>query len=126
DVTLPLEGRDVLLVDDIIDTGRTMSYLYSYLLKKNPRILKTCCLLDKPSRRVLEFKPDYVGFIIPDYFVVGYGLDFADKQRCLPYIIIRNADAEGNSDGDADGDADADGDSALTLTLTSTSTPTQR
>ncbi len=81
-----LEGKDVLIVEDIIDSGRTLSYLLQVLEKRKPNSLKLCTLLDKPSRRVTEVKVDYTGFEIPDKFVVGYGLDYAQKYRNLPYI----------------------------------------
>ena len=79
---------DILIIEDIIDSGRTLKYLTEYLLFKGARSVKTCTLLDKPSRRVVEFVPDYVGCEIPDEFVVGYGLDFAERYRTLPYIGV--------------------------------------
>ena len=79
---------DFLIVEDIIDSGRTLSYLTGYLKHKGARSVKTCTLLDKPSRRVVEFTPDYIGLEIPDEFVVGYGLDYAEKYRALPYVGI--------------------------------------
>ena len=79
---------DILIVEDIIDSGRTLSYLVGYLAHKGARSVKTCTLLDKPSRRAVEFIPDYVGLEIPDEFVVGYGLDYAEKYRALPYVGI--------------------------------------
>ena len=81
-----IEGKDVIIVEDIIDTGRTLSYLIEYLKTKNPKSVKLCALLDKPERRVQEVKIDYIGFQIPDKFVVGYGLDVGEKYRNLPYI----------------------------------------
>ena len=81
-----IEGKDVIIVEDIIDTGRTLSYLIEYLKTKNPNSVKLCALLDKPERRVQEVKIDYIGFQIPDKFVVGYGLDVGEKYRNLPYI----------------------------------------
>ena len=83
-----LEGKDVLIVEDIIDSGRTLSYLIQILEKRKPRSLKLCTLLDKPERRVKPVTVDYVGFNIPDEFVVGYGLDYAQKYRNLPYIGV--------------------------------------
>lgn len=83
-----LEGKDVLIVEDIIDSGRTLSYLIQILEKRNPRSMRLCTLLDKPERRVKPVKVDYVGFNIPDEFVVGYGLDYAQKYRNLPYIGV--------------------------------------
>jgi hypoxanthine phosphoribosyltransferase len=79
---------DFLIVEDIIDSGNTLSYLTGYLALKGARSVKTCTLLDKPSRRVVEFEPDYRGVEIPDEFVVGYGLDYAEKYRALPYVGI--------------------------------------
>ena len=76
------------MVEDIIDSGKTLSYLVQYLTLKGARSVKTCTLLDKPSRREVDFSADYVGSIIPDEFVVGYGLDFDEKYRALPFIGI--------------------------------------
>lgn len=81
-----IEGKNVLVVEDIIDSGRTLSYLLDILGRRNPKSLKLCTLLDKPDRRVVEVNVDYVGFEIPDEFVVGYGLDYNQKYRDLPYI----------------------------------------
>ena len=81
-----IEGKDVIIVEDIIDTGRTLSYLIDYLKTKKPNSVKLCTLLDKPERRIYNVKVDYTGFQIPDKFVVGYGLDFDEKYRNLPYI----------------------------------------
>lgn len=83
-----MDSCDILVVEDIIDSGRTLDYLVGYLKHKGARSVKTCTLLDKPSRRVVEFTPDYVGIEIPDEFVVGYGLDYAEKYRELPYVGI--------------------------------------
>ena len=88
DLDESLEGKDVLIVEDIIDSGRTLSYLIQILEKRKPRSLKLCTLLDKPERRVKPVTVDYVGFNIPDEFVVGYGLDYAQKYRNLPYIGV--------------------------------------
>ena len=88
DLDETLEGKDVLVVEDIIDSGRTLSYLLEVLKKRNPNSMKLCTLLDKPERRVCEVNVDYVGFNIPDEFVVGYGLDYAQKYRNLPYIGV--------------------------------------
>lgn len=85
-----LENCDILVIEDIIDSGRTLSMLVSHLKKKGARSVRTCTLLDKPSRREVQFTPDYVGREIPDYFVVGYGLDFDEKYRTLPYVGIPN------------------------------------
>ena len=79
---------DFLIIEDIIDSGRTLSYLVGYLKHKGARSVRTCTLLDKPTRRVVDFTPDYVGLEIPDEFVVGYGLDYAEKYRALPYVGI--------------------------------------
>jgi hypoxanthine phosphoribosyltransferase len=88
DLDEPLEGKDVIVVEDIIDSGRTLSYLMEILGKRRPASLRLCTLLDKPDRRVTDVKVDYVGFEIPDEFVVGYGLDYAQKYRNLPYIGV--------------------------------------
>lgn len=85
DVDVDLAGKDVLIVEDIIDTGLTILNVKDFLSKKNPKSVKVCTLLDKPSRRVVEVKGEYVGFEIPDEFVVGYGLDFDEKYRNLPF-----------------------------------------
>jgi hypoxanthine phosphoribosyltransferase len=91
DLDTPIEGRDVLIVEDIIDSGLTLSYLSQLLLSRKPASIKTAVLLDKPDRRQTEFVPDYVGFTIPDQFVIGYGLDFNLKFRELPYIgVVRD------------------------------------
>lgn len=86
DLDESIEGKNVVIVEDIVDTGHTISYLYKLLKDRKPKSLKICTLLDKPSRRVTEVKPDYVGFTIDDYFVVGFGLDYAEYHRNLPYI----------------------------------------
>jgi len=88
ELRLDVKGRDVLLVDDILDTGRTMARVRAKLKLLKPRRIKTCVLLDKPARRVEPIKADYVGFEIPDYFVVGYGLDYAERYRNLPFVGI--------------------------------------
>lgn len=88
DLDEPLEGKDVLIVEDIVDSGRTLSYLMENLRQRNPRSLRLCTLLDKPERRVTDVKVDYTGFNIPDEFVEGYGLDYAQKYRNLPYIGV--------------------------------------
>lgn len=86
DVDVDLAGKDVLIVEDIIDTGLTILNVKDFLSKKNPKSIKVCTLLDKPSRRVVEVKGEYVGFEIPDEFVVGYGLDLDEKYRNLPFV----------------------------------------
>ena len=88
DLDEPLEGKNVLVVEDIIDSGRTLSYLMEILEKRKPNSMKLCTLLDKPDRRVCEVHVDHVGFEIPDEFVVGYGLDYKQRYRNLPYIGI--------------------------------------
>jgi len=91
DLDEPLEGKDVLIVEDIIDTGNTLHYLIEILYKRNPNSIRICTLLDKPERRTADVKVDYVGFNIPDEFVVGYGLDYAQNYRNLPYIgVVEN------------------------------------
>lgn len=91
DLDEPLDGKNVIIVEDIIDSGRTLSYLIEILKKRNPKSLKLCTLLDKPERRVTDVKVDYVGFNIPDEFVVGYGLDYMQKYRNLPFIGVVEA-----------------------------------
>lgn len=88
DLDEAIEGKDVLIVEDIIDSGRTLFYLIDVLNHRKPNSLHLCTLLDKPERRVKDVKVDYVGFNIPDEFVVGYGLDYAQKYRNLPYIGV--------------------------------------
>ena len=88
DLDQPLEGKDVLIVEDIIDSGRTLYYLIDILKKRNPKSVHLCTLLDKPERRVCDVKVDYTCFNIPDEFVVGYGLDYAQQYRNLPYIGV--------------------------------------
>ncbi|MGB8508404.1 MAG: hypoxanthine phosphoribosyltransferase [Pyrinomonadaceae bacterium] len=88
DLDVPIEGRDILVVEDIVDTGLTLSYLLANLHSRGARSVKLAALLDKFERREREVKIDYLGFRIPDAFVVGYGLDFAERYRNLPYIAI--------------------------------------
>ena len=88
DLDEPIEGKNVLIVEDILDTGRTLHHLMALLQTRNPKSLRLCTLLDKPDRRVIEVPVDYVGFRIPDLFVVGYGLDYAQNYRNLPYIGV--------------------------------------
>ena len=88
ELRLDVRGRDVLLVDDILDTGRTLSRVIPKLRALKPRVIKTAVLLDKPSRRIEKVQADYVGFEIPDVFVVGYGLDFAERYRNLPFVGV--------------------------------------
>lgn len=93
DVTTPLEDKNVILVEDILDTGLTFSFLKKLLQARKPRTLKFAALLDKPSRRQMPVEADYVGFKIPDKFVVGYGLDYAERFRNLPDICVFSEDA---------------------------------
>ena len=93
DLEEEIEGRDVLIVEDIVDTGLTLHYLVENLWSRGPKSLKICCCLDKPTRRSAPVEVDYVGFDIPDEFVVGYGLDYAERYRNLPYIGILSKDA---------------------------------
>jgi hypoxanthine phosphoribosyltransferase len=88
DLDETVEGKDLLVVEDIIDSGLTLSYMCNILKSRKPASLKICALLDKPSRRKVDLKVDYLGFEIPDHFVVGYGLDYAEKYRNLPYICV--------------------------------------
>jgi hypoxanthine phosphoribosyltransferase len=88
DLDYGLEGRDVIIVEDIVDTGLTLHYLQEILLARGPKSLKTACLLSKPSHRKIDVTVDYIGFTIEDRFVVGYGLDYDEKYRDLPYIGI--------------------------------------
>lgn len=81
-----IEGRDVLVVEDIVDTGHTLAHVTGFLRSRKPARLRTIALLDKPSRREVDFRADWIGFSIPDAFVVGYGIDFAQRNRNLPYI----------------------------------------
>jgi hypoxanthine phosphoribosyltransferase len=92
DVTTPLEDKNVILVEDILDTGFTFTFLQKILLARKPRTLKFAALLDKPSRRQMPVQADYVGFQIPDEFVVGYGLDYAERFRNLPDICVFSED----------------------------------
>lgn len=88
DLDESIRGKDVIVVEDIIDSGRTLSYLMEMLADRGPSSMRLCTLLDKPDRRVVDVKVDYCGFSIPDEFVVGYGLDYDQKYRNLPYIGI--------------------------------------
>lgn len=88
DLSVPIEGKNVLIVEDILDSGNTLFNLFANLSQRNPKSLKLCCLLDKPARRERDIKADFVGFTIPDEFIVGYGLDYAEHYRELPYIGI--------------------------------------
>lgn len=88
DLDVDIEGKNVLIVEDIIDTGLTLKNLFETLKTRNPKSLKLCTLLDKPERRTVDIDVDYIGFVIPDKFIVGYGIDYAEKYRNLPYIGI--------------------------------------
>lgn len=88
DLDETIMGKDVIVIEDIIDSGRTLSYLLEMLKDRKPESLRLCTLLDKPDRRVVDVDIDYLGFAIPDEFVVGYGLDYAQKYRNLPYIGV--------------------------------------
>ena len=92
DLDESIEGKDVLIVEDILDTGRTLHHLMDLLRTRKPNSLRLCTLLDKPDRRVIEVPADYTGFTIPDLFVVGYGLDYAQNYRNLPYIGVVEVD----------------------------------
>ncbi|MEG0129727.1 MAG: hypoxanthine phosphoribosyltransferase [Clostridium sp.] len=87
DIADNIEGYDVLIVDDIVDTGTTMKFVKEYLAQRNPASIKSCVLLDKPSRRKVEIDPDYTCFTIDDVFVVGYGLNYGDYYRNIPYVF---------------------------------------
>jgi hypoxanthine phosphoribosyltransferase len=97
DLSSSIEGRDVLIVEDIIDTGLTLNYLVRYLRGKGPSSLRICTLLDKPARRLVEIPIDYRGFEIPDRFVVGYGLDYGERYRNLPYIGVLKPEVYGGA-----------------------------
>jgi len=97
DLSLPLEDYDVLVVEDILDSGRTLSCMLGHLKARNPRSLALCTFLDKPSRRAVPVEADYVGRKIPDAFVVGYGLDYAQRYRTLPYIGVLKLDTSTNA-----------------------------
>jgi hypoxanthine phosphoribosyltransferase len=88
DLDVAIEGRDVLIVEDIVDSGLTLQYLLRNLGSRNPRTLEVCALLTKPERRKVELPARYVGFEIPDRFVVGYGLDYAERYRNLPFVAV--------------------------------------
>ncbi|MBA2570016.1 MAG: hypoxanthine phosphoribosyltransferase [Chloroflexi bacterium] len=95
DLSSSIEGKDVLIVEDIIDTGLTLNYLLRYLRGKNPASLRICALLDKPARRLVDIEIDYRGFTIPDQFVVGYGLDYGEFYRNLPFIGVLKPEVYG-------------------------------
>lgn len=88
DLEESIVGKNVIVIEDIVDTGRTLNYLMDNLRQRGPKTLKLCSLLDKPDRRIVNIKADYTGFEIPDLFVVGYGLDYAQRYRNLPYVGV--------------------------------------
>lgn len=88
DLSIPIEGFDLLIVEDILDSGLTLQYVLKTLKPRNPRSIKICTLLDKPSRRQVDITADYVGFEIPDEFVLGYGLDYIEEYRNLPFVGV--------------------------------------
>jgi len=92
DLDDPIEGKNVLVVEDILDTGLTLSYLRNFLLRQNPKTLRIAALLDKPSRRLEQIEADYVGFSISNLFVIGYGMDYAERYRNLPDICLMTSD----------------------------------
>src|SRR5881396_2333203 len=97
DIANPIEARDVLVVEDILDTGNTLAYVVDHLRSQRPASVRLCTLLDKPSRRSVPIDVDYRGFEIPDKFVVGYGLDYAEKYRNLPFIGVLKPEVYGSS-----------------------------
>lgn len=88
DLTSSIEGKEVLIVEDIIDSGNTLNFVYNYLISKGAKSVRVVTLCNKPSRREVDFTPDYVGITVPDEFIVGYGMDYDEKYRNLPYIGI--------------------------------------
>lgn len=100
ELRLDVRGRDVLLVDDILDTGKTMRRVLEKMRLLGPRRIKTCVLLNKQSRRIEKVKADYVGFEIPDFFVIGYGLDYAERYRNLPFVGVLKPELYKNPAGD--------------------------
>jgi hypoxanthine phosphoribosyltransferase len=97
DLSTSIAGREVVVVEDIIDTGLTLNYLLRYLHDKGPASIKICCLLDKPARRLAEIEIDYRGFTIADRFVIGYGLDYGERYRNLPYIGVLRPSVYGSA-----------------------------
>jgi hypoxanthine phosphoribosyltransferase len=96
DLDIPVEGRDVIIVEDIIDSGLTLSYLIDVLERRNALSIAVVTLFDKPARRTVDLEPDYKGYTLPDAFVVGYGLDYAEKYRNLPYIGVLKEEVYSN------------------------------
>ena len=97
DIELSVEGRDVLIVEDIVDTGRTLKYLQKAFIERGARLVKTCVLVDKRQRREVEVSIDYVGFVIHEGFIVGYGLDYAESYRHLPDLCVLQMESGGSS-----------------------------
>ncbi len=93
DLDYSIEGRNVLIIEDIIDTGLTLNYLYKNLQSRKPKSIKICTLLNKPERRKVDIQVDYIGYKIPDKFIVGYGIDYGEKFRNLPYIATLKEEA---------------------------------
>jgi hypoxanthine phosphoribosyltransferase len=106
DLSASIEGEDVLIVEDIIDTGLTLNYLIRYLRGKNPKSLRICTLLDKPARRLVDISVDYIGFTIPDQFVVGYGLDYGETYRNLRFVGVLRPEVYSPGDEDASDEPD--------------------
>ncbi len=102
DIANPIEGRDVLVVEDILDTGHTLSFVVDHLRSQHPASVRLCTLLDKPARRIVPIQIDYRGFEIPDKFVVGYGLDYAERYRNLPFIGVLKPEVYRSPTGDRD------------------------
>jgi hypoxanthine phosphoribosyltransferase len=94
ELTEDIKGKDVLLIEDIVDSGLTVQYLIKTLSKQKPKSIKVCTLLSKPERRTIDVPLDYIGFKIPDKYVVGYGLDYQQKYRNLPYLAVLDVEAE--------------------------------
>jgi hypoxanthine phosphoribosyltransferase len=99
DISTNIWGRFVLLMDDILDTGKTLQFVYHHLMQLKPSVMNTCVFLDKPERRVVPFRPDFVGFTVPDRFVVGYGLDYDNRYREMPYIAAIEFEQENKVKG---------------------------
>ncbi|MEG0877851.1 MAG: hypoxanthine phosphoribosyltransferase [Oscillospiraceae bacterium] len=96
DLDVALEGKDILIIEDILDSGLTLNYIKDLLTGRNPASIKIATLLDKPIRRKVDLQADYVGFVVPDEFVIGYGLDFDEKYRNLPYIGVLKPEVYSN------------------------------
>lgn len=96
DVDMPVEGKNILIVEDIVDSGRTLSYLVDYFKAKNPKSVNVCTLFDKPDRREYDVDVKWTGFVIPDEFIVGYGLDFDERYRTLPFVATLHFEDDKN------------------------------